>query len=162
MSEHPPYQATPSATLREQVMDRRIPKSEREWWASREIESLERRNSELTARIAELEKERDDALREREGAWNAHGNMFRKLAEETGDFRREIAGLKDALAEARKDSARIDAIIANKWTVTWNYLRDSFIIQSQNQICGNIGHSKPLRELLDAATPHPETKEGQL
>lgn len=43
MSDYPPaYQATPNATLREQIMDSRIQKNEREWWASRHIEQLER------------------------------------------------------------------------------------------------------------------------
>jgi len=60
------------------------------------------------------------------------------------------------LREARKDSERLDAISAQKLTVTWNNLRDSFIVQGQHQVCGNIGHSKPLRELLDAlTTPQP-------
>ncbi len=34
------YQATPNATLEQQIMDSRIPKSEREHWAKREIERL--------------------------------------------------------------------------------------------------------------------------
>lgn len=34
--------ATPSEELRRQIMDSRVPKNEREWWASREIERLER------------------------------------------------------------------------------------------------------------------------
>jgi len=37
-----PCQATPSGDLREQIMDSRVPKNEREWWAAREIEKLER------------------------------------------------------------------------------------------------------------------------
>jgi hypothetical protein len=41
-----PYQATPAGDLRQQIMDSRVPKNEREWWAGREIEKLER---ELTA-----------------------------------------------------------------------------------------------------------------
>ena len=36
-----PYQATPSADLRQQIMDSRVPKNEREWWAQRTIEKLE-------------------------------------------------------------------------------------------------------------------------
>lgn len=38
--------ATPSEELRRQIMDSRVPKNEREWWASREIERLERWKSE--------------------------------------------------------------------------------------------------------------------
>ena len=37
-----PCQATPAGDLRQQIMDSRVPKNEREWWASREIEKLER------------------------------------------------------------------------------------------------------------------------
>ena len=45
-----PYQATPSADLRQQIMDSRVPKNEREWWAQRTIEKLE---TELAAAKAE-------------------------------------------------------------------------------------------------------------
>jgi hypothetical protein len=37
-----PCQATPAGDLRQQILDSRVPKNEREWWASREIEKLER------------------------------------------------------------------------------------------------------------------------
>jgi chromosome segregation ATPase len=37
-----PCQATPARYLRQQILDSRVPKNEREWWASREIEKLER------------------------------------------------------------------------------------------------------------------------
>jgi hypothetical protein len=40
MTDNTPCKATPTATLREQVMSHNIPKSEREWWARREIERL--------------------------------------------------------------------------------------------------------------------------
>jgi hypothetical protein len=45
-----PCQATPAGDLRQQILDSRVPKNEREWWASREIEKLER---ELAAAKAE-------------------------------------------------------------------------------------------------------------
>jgi len=45
-----PCQATPAGDLRQQIIDSRVPKNEREWWASREIEKLER---ELAAAKAE-------------------------------------------------------------------------------------------------------------
>jgi hypothetical protein len=47
-----PCQATPAGDLRQQIIDSRVPKNEREWWASREIEKLER------ALTAEREKVR--------------------------------------------------------------------------------------------------------
>jgi hypothetical protein len=37
-----PCQATSAGDLRQQILDSRVPKNEREWWASREIEKLER------------------------------------------------------------------------------------------------------------------------
>jgi len=46
-----PCQTTPAGDLRQQILDSRVPKNEREWWAAREIEKLER---ELTAANAEL------------------------------------------------------------------------------------------------------------
>ena len=50
-----PCQATPACDLRQQIIDSRVPKNEREWWASREIEKLER---ELAAAKAECDLNR--------------------------------------------------------------------------------------------------------
>lgn len=41
-SEATAYAATPHTVLRDQIIDPRIPKNEREWWAAREIARLER------------------------------------------------------------------------------------------------------------------------
>ncbi len=71
-------------------------------------------------------------------------------------LRAELARVTAERDAARRDSARLEAIIRNKWTITWNSLRDSFIVQSKDQVCGNIGHSKPLRELLDDAAMQPK------
>lgn len=49
-----PCQATPAATLREQIMDSRIPKNEREWWAARTIEKLERELAEARKMLYRL------------------------------------------------------------------------------------------------------------
>jgi hypothetical protein len=49
-----PCQATPAATLREQIMDSRIPKNEREWWAARTIEKLERELAETSKILSRL------------------------------------------------------------------------------------------------------------
>ena len=35
------YQATPSATLEQQIMDPNFPKNDREWWAADRIAQLE-------------------------------------------------------------------------------------------------------------------------
>lgn len=42
-----PFQATPREELRYQIMSSIVPKNEREWWANRTINDLERRISEL-------------------------------------------------------------------------------------------------------------------
>jgi hypothetical protein len=49
-----PCQATPAATLRGQIMDSRIPKNEREWWAARTIEKLERELAEASKMLYRL------------------------------------------------------------------------------------------------------------
>ena len=41
------YQATPAATLEQQIMDPNFPKNEREWWAADRIEQLEADNTRL-------------------------------------------------------------------------------------------------------------------
>jgi chromosome segregation ATPase len=50
-----PCQATPAGDLRQQILDSRVPKNEREWWASRTIEKLETELAALEIKIAELE-----------------------------------------------------------------------------------------------------------
>ena len=47
-------QATDPKTLREQIMDCRVGKNEREWWASHEIEKLEEKLSQEQARSSRL------------------------------------------------------------------------------------------------------------
>lgn len=145
--------------------------------------SLELQVTSLTAKLAEKERELEDArkardLAEAKARWidgvNACESVTRLVCKLPPDIlmgpmpfpdRLDYAGkmiqtfLDSQLAAARRDSERVDAIIANKWTITWNNLRDSFIVQSKDQVCGNIGHSKPLRELLDeAALPPAPTK----
>ena len=50
-----PCQATPSADLRQQIMDSRVPKNEREWWAQRTIEKLETELASMKARAEKAE-----------------------------------------------------------------------------------------------------------
>jgi len=50
-----PCQATPAGDLRQQILDSRVPKNEREWWASRTIEKLE-------TELAAAQSERDLAI----------------------------------------------------------------------------------------------------
>jgi hypothetical protein len=67
-----PCQATPAGDLRQQIMDSRVPKNEREWWASREIEKLER------ALTGEREKVRvlREALDEAQSCGGLTGSIF--------------------------------------------------------------------------------------
>lgn len=103
-----------------------------------EKRSLERRNSELTARIAELTKERDDE----------------RFVNE--DYRKSMANLEAALAEARKDSSRIN------WLEESNHFEaypdDGF----SQLVFTDFTARLTLRESIDAAmlpaTPIPETK----
>ena len=44
------YQATPAATLEQQIMDPNFPKNEREWWAADRIEQLEAEGDKARAR----------------------------------------------------------------------------------------------------------------
>ena len=44
------YQATPAATLEQQIMDPNFPKNEREWWAAARIEQLEGALREIAGR----------------------------------------------------------------------------------------------------------------
>lgn len=74
--------ATPPEELRRQIMDPRVPKNEREWWASREIEAQ-------AARIAEL----TEALR-------PFANAARYLRRETEEEVCENIGAKHLIAAA--------------------------------------------------------------
>lgn len=51
-----PCQVTPSADLRQQIMDSRVPKNEREWWAQRTIEKLETDLARLRAEVERLKE----------------------------------------------------------------------------------------------------------
>lgn len=73
MSENKEYQATDPKDLREQIMDCRVGKNEREWWASHEIEKLE---SQLTEALSLLAKERD-AFGEKETKLMAQAKRMR-------------------------------------------------------------------------------------
>ena len=61
-----PCEATPDHVLRTQVMDSRIPKNEREWWAKREIESQQ-------ARIEALEEALTPSAETKAAYWGEAG-----------------------------------------------------------------------------------------
>ena len=80
-----PCQATPGATLREQIMDSRIPKNEREWWAARTIEKLERELAE-----AKQESRTKDGVK-----WSDVSDLWRHKFEAA---ERELANLQEKSA----------------------------------------------------------------
>ena len=66
-----PYQATPYGTLLEQIMNSSIAKSEREWVAAREIETLRVRLSEKEKEVVELTQEYKELQELKEQVWDA-------------------------------------------------------------------------------------------
>jgi hypothetical protein len=88
-----PYQATPAGDLRQQIIDSRVPKNEREWWASREIEKLER---ELTAAKAECERLNTQILE--------RAALGRAVMRERDNLETELARLHAELATCKDDS----------------------------------------------------------
>jgi DNA repair exonuclease SbcCD ATPase subunit len=91
-----PCQATPAGDLRQQIIDSRVPKNEREWWASREIEKLER---ELAAAKAECERLTANQRQPAEDIFVSH------LCDELTRLRAEVERLKEQL---RIESAASD------------------------------------------------------
>ena len=91
-----PCQATPVATLREQIMDSRIPKNEREWWAARTIEKLERELAETSKVLYRLAR----PFFPSEGA---------TIEDENTRLRAEIQLLK-------KETSRLDWLLAQRPT----------------------------------------------
>ena len=98
-----PCQATPSANLRQQIMDSRVPKNEREWWAQRTIERLE---TELAAMQARAEKA-EAALTDPQ---QLHAHCLRTLNE--GQiahlFGERMTEIVNRAEKAEADTARMD------------------------------------------------------
>jgi hypothetical protein len=63
MLDETPCKATPREELRNQIMSSIIPKNEREWWANRTIEQLERELNAANKRIKRLEEAGDEMYR---------------------------------------------------------------------------------------------------
>lgn len=90
--------------------------------------TLDQENASLRKRVAELEKERDMALRENENTWRAHGEMFTKCSEALGDLKRALAELAK-LREERDQAVTKLGFIGGRtphivlqndvFTVTW-------------------------------------------
>jgi hypothetical protein len=62
-------------------------------------------------------------------------------------------GWQAAMSRAAKeeDTRRLGFIEANRWGVWFNDRADGFIVQSRNQIAGNIGKGRTVREAIDQA-----------
>jgi chromosome segregation ATPase len=94
---NPPYQpcqATPAGDLRQQILDSRVPKNEREWWASRTIEKLER---ELT----ETERQRFGADAERR-------RLRAELASKTACYDIACSEVQRLRAEVERLNAQVE------------------------------------------------------
>jgi len=89
-----PCQATPAGDLRQQIIDSRVPKNEREWWASREIEKLER---ELAAAKAECERLTANQRQPAEDIFVSH------LCDEITRLRAEVERWKTVAAEMSQE-----------------------------------------------------------
>jgi len=121
-----PCQATPAATLREQIMDSRIPKNEREWWAARTIEKLERELAEASKMLYRLAR----PFFPSEGA---------TIEDENTRLRAEIELL-------RKDGARLDWLADPKNTIGNVTLPRQHIMD----------HPDSMRAAIDAAMAEPK------
>jgi hypothetical protein len=117
-----PCQATQAATLREQIMDSRIPKNEREWWAARTIEKLERELAEASKMLYRLARPFFPSERA-------------TIQDENTRLRAEIELLK-------KDKARLDWLADPKNTIGNVTLPRQHIMD----------HPDSMRAAIDAAT----------
>lgn len=117
MSERPedqvPYQATPAATLRQQIMDSRIPKNEREWWASHHIEELEHQLAE--ARRSCVSGFYEDIVPEFSQGYPTNEVQELVTAEEVAGYVKTITELRAEIERLRHD---IDAQLMRMTDVT--------------------------------------------
>jgi capsule polysaccharide export protein KpsE/RkpR len=131
--EHKVHQATSAKSLRERIMDSRIPKNEAEWWTNRHIQQLERENAALRKDVAEM-KEIDES----EAAIAA--DTIKTLKAENAALREQIKNehekamdgakmwLNAQYAELQEDKERID------------------FIEKMGKICKNVNMDYPWKE----------------
>jgi hypothetical protein len=125
-------------------MDSRVPKNEREWWASREIEKLERELTAANKRIADCEfllEHRYKIIQQQEPRCNEAIARAEK-AEAALHALRLVCGTSDAdkfttwlnveIAKREKAEAEL-ANIANAKPDTWGDMSDSFQAWAQNR-----------------------------
>ncbi len=119
-----PCQATPAGDLRQQILDSRVPKNEREWWASRTIEKLERELAEterlrfgadadrrqLRCELTAAKEECEELL-----SVNATGaERLRFVLEENSRLRAEVTG-KTSPIKLRLKSSTYASKSARAW-----------------------------------------------
>jgi hypothetical protein len=63
----------------------------------------------------------------------------------------QIVDLKSQLSELLLDKQRLDAVERNHWQVWWNDRSNGFIVQERDQVAGNIGRGRTVREAIDDA-----------
>jgi hypothetical protein len=158
-----PCQATPAGDLRQQIIDSRVPKNEREWWASREIEKLERELTEterlrfgadadrrrLRAEVerwktvaAEMSQEREHNANEASRLRAEVERLTAKIGNQA-DRIRYLEGatnhatgtpLSQAIARAEKAEAELaDWSVLNLWGGTPEFVHE-FVKGQQNRI----------------------------
>ena len=94
------YQATLPKDLESQIMDCRIPKNEREWWASKEIASLR-------AQLVSCE-----------GQWRKEVDANKVVLDQLAEAREKLAAAREALKEGRRLAYEIEG--GNRWPVEWD------------------------------------------
>lgn len=100
-SDDKPYQATPAQTLRDHIMDSRIPKNEAEHWAANHIEKIEQENSQLFAMIKQAEKADEENRLILSRALVA-------VQREREELKKRVVALLDALKEAKRKAEEPD------------------------------------------------------
>lgn len=103
MSDHEAKQATPAEELERQIISANVPKNEREWWASHEIERLRASLSTLESRLQEVGKKLAD---ERAG---------RARIIEGFEFRERDLEHRLQEAERRAEKAEAEVRRLNEW-----------------------------------------------
>jgi hypothetical protein len=100
------YQATPSATLEQQMMDACAPKNEREWWAFVEIGRLRAEVASLTAQLQSGESFHAVAVHQRDAAWGEVETLKATLTQQCKGFRADVEKLEAEVEALRADAER--------------------------------------------------------
>lgn len=119
-----PCQATPAGDLRQQIMDSRVPKNEREWWASREIEKLERELTETERLRFGADADRRRLRAEVERLTTKIGNQADRIRYLEGAINHATGTpLSKAIARAEKAEAELAEAKVERETIAQSSLR---------------------------------------